>query len=1147
MSLEMILGASGHGKTTMLYERLVAEATEHPEKRFVLIVPEQSSLQAQKEIVRLHRNHGVFNIDVLTFGRLGYRIFEELGIELPETIDETGKNLLIRKVMDEVNDRLRLIHPSRRQGFITDVKSMLSELKQYGITAEELKQIAASMKGNDRLKEKLADLAVVYEAFEAQLKDRYITAEDKPELLLSVIERSDFLRGTVVALDGFTGFTPVQYRLLSHMLGVCEEVRITVTLPEDVQANVMEGEEELFHMSKQMIEKCGRLADELKLPARIIRVKTEPEKTRFHAAGELDFLERNLFRYNGRVYEGENHAVQIRHFPYESDEVSYVAADLMRKVREEGLRFRDIAVITGDTAGYGKEVTRIFDEAGIPYFLDEKRSILGNPLVELIRGAIAVVYRDASYESMFYVLKNVLCPVTAEEADILENYVLAMGTRGFANYGEAFVRPYAKARPGDKDPEMRSGVYRLGEVNRIRIKAVELFSELREGLTAKEQTVRGYVEAVYAFLEKLDAYSQMLLLAEEIEARGDSHSLTDAAEYRTIYGQVIGLLDRLVAILGEESLSLKEFSDILDAGFDEIRVGILPPSADCVTVGDLKRSRLEHIKVLYVLGVNEGLIPKSESNRGILSEQEREILGEHQVELAPTVRQKIYEQNFYLYLNLTKPERELILTYHRNDAGGEKQKPSRLVHMLKNMYGDAVEQEGDLSVFGQLSGEGNALHLVMEPDRDAVSEGYFELLSYLWSRPESRERMEAMLSAYRKDTEEDTLTRAAAELLYRELENSNVSRVETYAGCAFAHFIEYGLGLEERKQYRLEKTDLGVIFHQVLEKLGGRLKEAGRSYADLTDEERPELVRLCLEESTMDYGNSIFMNSETNAFMKERILQILDRTVWALGEQLKAGNFVPAAFEKKFSLDIGDETFRGTIDRVDLYETKDEIQVKIIDYKSSRKEISFEDVYAGLQLQLLVYLKDVLEKLEEEEAEKNEAGKNEAEKNEAGKNKAKKVTAAAVLYNAIVDPYVNKDEMSAELTEEEAILEAMKPSGLLNVQCAENLDRSLAEAGTKSHVVEASSKKDGLIPIRGKVQTEEHLRILANFASSRMASMTKEIREGHIEVNPYQDSCKYCKYEALCGLKRPGHDIRFRNKLKVKEEEIFGQMKKETE
>ena len=594
MPVNIIMGPSGCGKTHILYSSIIREAIANPDKKYILIVPEQSSLQAQKQIVRMHENHGVFNIDVLTFGRLAYRVFEELSIEPGETIDDTGKNLIVRRAMEDVKKELRVIRPSKRQGFISEMKSIISELKQYGIKPDALKEIAVGVSG-DRFKQKLMDINRVYETFQEYIEGRYVTIEDRPEMLNNVIDRSSLLKDSIIAFDGFTGFTPVQYRLIEKMTMVAERVIFTATMSEDEDYRVIRGEEELFYMSKAMIARLGAMADRLTTSFEVERLKQDVRESRFAGFPEMDFVERNIFRYGRDVYKGEVNGIHVCNLSMIKDEIRYTASKIAGIIREKGYRYRDIGVITGDMESYGSEIARIFSEAEIPYFMDMKRSLISNPLVDYIRGSIELILKDFSYESVFRVLKNGLCDMDRDGTDIFENYVLAIGIRGYKRYSEKFVRKYPGKTQSLKD---------INEVRENFINKVSSFvDDMKNGNKAED-----YVRAVYNYMEREGLYDKINSLADSYEdgAKAD--------EIRKSYRQVIELLDRIYALLPEDELTVKEFSEILDAGFEEIKVGIIPPSSDCVVVGDLERSRLSDIKVLFVLGTNEGLIPKTVSS-----------------------------------------------------------------------------------------------------------------------------------------------------------------------------------------------------------------------------------------------------------------------------------------------------------------------------------------------------------------------------------------------------------------------------------------------------------------------------------------------------------------------------------------------------
>lgn len=1084
MHLQIMMGASGYGKTYRLYEKIVQESVkpENTAKRYILVVPEQSSMQAQKDIVRMHPNGGVFNIDVLTFGRMSYRIFEELGIELAENIDDTGKNLIIRRIIDTVSDKLRIIKAGRRQGFVSEIKSIISELKQYGIKPDGLRDIIEGLKSGDRLKQKLNDILVIYEAFEEYINGRYTTVEDRPEAMLSVMGRSEFFSGTVVAFDGFTGFTPVQYRIIEKIMLKAERVIITATIPNDEAYNVFHGEEDLFAMSKTMIAKAGKIADRIGAAVSYKRLEADYEKYRFAKSEALDFLEKNIFRYNGRQYNRSTGAIHFARPDNPADELICTASDILKNVRENNLRFRDIAVVVGDMKMYADEAVRIFTESGIPFFVDAKRTIIGNPLVEYIRAAIEIVGENYSYESVFRFMKNGLCDIDNDAVDIIENYVIAYGLRGRKAWNENFVRRY----PG-KEKNMTT-------VNKVRKTFTGKISALDSIINDTNSTVGDYVRAVYDFMEQENLYERMEKLADDMESKaaGDLCIRAKADGFRQAYARVVELLEQIDALLGDEKINRREFAEIMDAGFEEIKVGIIPPSVDCVTMGDIERTRLEHVKILYILGVNEGVIPKTSDSSGVISENERMELSENNVELAPTPREKVFIQNFYLYLNMTEPEKELYLMSHKFDNEGKESKASRVFSMVRNMYPKVSLTDVSHPMLHITNAKASRHILADNGDNDSAAGA---LLMYYMSHEPYAEDLKKLLSAFTYSDTEDTLSAKAAKELYSEMKNSSITRIETFANCAFSHFARYGLELEKRQVYELNAADMGTVFHHALELISTRLSDKHKSFADIKEDELHQLVEDAVMDASVDFSESFFADNSTNGYMKKRIIDITERTVWALGKQLQGGTFRPAEFEQVFYKKYGETAITGKIDRIDTAENDDGLHIKVVDYKSGQNKLSLDEIYAGLKLQLMVYLKSTLDKA-------------------AKDNPGKKIIAAGAFYNHIDNPIVADFKEDNPEGYERALLEKLRPTGVVSIDSIGLMD----EWEDGKSLCTPASKRSGKISMGSTVFTEEQLRCLADFATAKMSEFEHDIHSGAVSAEPYEGACDYCPYGAVCGI-----------------------------
>ena len=659
MSLQFIMGNSGAGKSRYAYEKILAEAARHPEKNYLIVVPEQFTMQTQKELVSLHPAGGILNIDILSFQRLAYRIFEETGGSLYPVLEETGKSLVVKRVAQEKKKELTILGSTlKRTGAVSQMKSLISELKQYQIAPSELDTWAEETGEKKLLAAKLKDTGVIYRAVEEYLENRYVTAEDVLEVLAGKLEESELIKNSEVLVDGFTGFTPVQIGVLGKLFRLCAKVYVTIIMDEREDPYKKAIPHQLFAMSRQLVQQLMKAADEAGCPV-------EPEiwvrrsgHGRFQPGSTMDQLEQRLFRYGKRGfsgngiekrpesgteaktgnpaagYEAKQQGIYISVAPNPRAELEETVRLIRRMVREDGMRYQDFAVLTGDLSIYGTYAREIFEKCGVPYFVDEKHSVLMNPFVEFLRAAIEMVVQSFSYESVFRYLRCGLSSLNREETDAMENYVIALGIRGLKAYGETWTRGYRGIKP-DEVPQR----------NLLREKFYAEVQPFAERMKKKDATVRERTEALYALAVQNQMQEKLEERRQQFEQQGQE---AFAKEYSQIYGIVMELLDKIVEVLGDEKMTLAEYQEILEAGFAEASVGIIPPTADQVLIGDNERSRLKDIRVLFFAGVNDGLIPRHDAGGGILSEYDREELERADAKLSPTARETMYQQKFHL-------------------------------------------------------------------------------------------------------------------------------------------------------------------------------------------------------------------------------------------------------------------------------------------------------------------------------------------------------------------------------------------------------------------------------------------------------------------------------------------------------------------
>ena len=925
-----------------------------------------------------------------------------------------------------------------------------------------------------------------------------------------------------MVFDGFTGFTPIQNRLIQELMRVCAETIVTVTIGVGEDPYKMDGEQKLFHLSKKTVADLEKLAAEAEVErGEDLFVKGGPN--RFAKAPALHYLEQNLFRYQYEPYAGEQQEIHMFEALSPREEVHQTALYIRHLIREQGMTYRDIAVVIGDLEGYASYVETEFGQLEIPCFLDRTRGIVLNPMIEYIKSALQLYIKDFSYDTVFHFLRSGMADISREEIDELENYVIRTGARGYRTYSRLFTRRTEELQENAEGSE-QAEEKTMERLNRIRQQFMDAVEILHMG---SQEKAGDYVSHLYDFLEQNQVQQKLLNYQQQFEKEGD---LSRAREYAQIYRLVMDLLDQVYELLGEEEISRQEFADILEAGFGEITVGTIPQNVDRIVVGDMERTRLKQVKVLFFLGVNDGNIPKNASKGGIISDMDREFLIESGTEMAPSPRQQMYIQRLYLYLNMTKPSEQLYLSYAKVNSEGKGIRPSYLIDTVRKLFpAMSVEYPQNRSRLEQIEGRQEGARYLAEELREYVEGTLPE---------EERQDFYLMYRAYEADAAgRDLLTRAAfrryresglsrivARALYgQQLENS-VSRLETYAACACRHFLQYGLSLQEREEFGFEASDMGTVYHAVLENFAGKLAESNLTWWDFTEDFAAKAVKESVEAYAATYGETVLYSSARNEYAITRMSRILTRTVLTLQKHLKQGSFQPDDYELSFRfaedldsihVDLSEDEkmhLQGRIDRIDVSEDAEHVYVKVIDYKSGNRKFDLAALYYGLQLQLVVYMNAAMEM-------------------ESRKHPDKEIVPAALLYYHIDDPTI---ETPVELTDEqinEQILAKLRMNGVVNSDpgVVERLDRYMQD---KSVVIPVEKKKDGSFSARSGVLSREEMQLISSYVDAKIRSIGREILDGKIAANPYEkgneEACTYCAYKKVCGFDGsiPGYEKR---------------------
>ena len=532
--LRLCLGPSGSGKSHRLYEEVISRSTQDSSRNYLIIVPDQFTMQTQMDIVKMHPDQGIMNIDVLSFGRLSHRIFEETGKRHEAVLDDVGKSLILRHVADLNKDDLPVIGSfMHRAGYIDEVKSTISELMQYDVGPDELQTLIDNCETRRSLKGKLSDLRLLYQKFQEYTEGKYVTPEETLSFLCKRLSKSELVRDSVIVFDGFTGFTPIQYRVIEELLTIAGEVIVSLEMDDETDPyDEKISEQELFFLSKKTIQSllkcewtsCQKL-DPMNTPDfdRWKEYRNEHNSDIFLNGGNvrlsgnapMAFLEQHLFRYKSQSYNSDSapagDSIVIASCADPLEEVRQALIFISRRIKEDsGLFYRDFAIVCGDLSTYGERIRRESNSFGIPVYIDETRGIKLNPFIEYIRSALDIVRTDYSYETVFHFMRSGMMDFDDEDIDLLENYVRSLGIRGHKAWEDIFTRQGGK----HKKTSDEGAVLFLEKMNLMRKELVNMISPVMEN---RKKSVLELSKGLYEFIKRGDAYHKLERYAQYFE------------------------------------------------------------------------------------------------------------------------------------------------------------------------------------------------------------------------------------------------------------------------------------------------------------------------------------------------------------------------------------------------------------------------------------------------------------------------------------------------------------------------------------------------------------------------------------------------------------------------------------------------------
>lgn len=1144
MSIRFIYGRSGTGKSKFCIDDIKKKLLLDKNKKLVLIVPEQYTFITENYVLREIGEKAFLNVEVLSFKKMANIVFEDCGGRIKKIVSESGKKMLIHKVLNEnISSLTYFKRVAKEQGFNEIISEVISEFKKYNVDIDKLKGINQEI-DNIELSLKIRELTIIFEAFNNKINEGYIDGEDELNLLSKKLQDCKLYDGSEIWIDEFTTFTPQQLDIIKLLSEKCERINITLTMQslENIKSKEFT---DVFIPIYNTENKILKLMKENNISYdQPINLNKEEYPYRFFNSPQLAHIEKHFFSYPFKEYTGSNND---RVFLYKAnniyDEIDKVARNIVNLVRMEKYRFKDISVVCRNIGDYEKIISVIFNDYNIPYFLDKKIQLVSNPLIIVITSAFEIYLKNWSYESVFKYLKSGLTGIKNECIDLLENFVLQYGIKG-----DKWNKEYILENPY---------FIEMMDTNKNIITISEIIEELRKPLLNFHNKIKGknkvkdICTAIYEFLVELEVFEKIDKWIKNFENNMQEDKVK---EYSQVERIVINTLDQAVNVLGNENLDAYEFFKILDSGFNNEEIGIIPVALDQVNIGDVARIKGRDVKTLYIVGINDGILPAVKKDEGILSDKDREILNEYGIELSSSTRKKIFEEQFLAYTALTISSEYLMLSYPMADFEGKSLRPSIIISKIKKIFPNLQEE----SFINDLSTQKDKLSKIVSPiptlndliltlrrdfEKEEIEDYWAEVYKWFSNNIQYKEKMDTIFRGLEYSNIGDKVSKNKLKELYRNDHGKlmfNVSRLEQYAGCPFSYFVMYGLKAKNRKVYEFTPPDLGSFVHEILDVFTKKVKQSGLLWSELNNNKCKEIVNDIIDKRLESESNSILNSSKRFKYLAKRFKRVISKSVSIISQQISKGEFEVFKTEFEFGnynsresvtldLDSNEKIYlKGRIDRIDKLDLDGNTYIRIIDYKTGSKKFDLNDVYYGLQIQLLVYLDSLI---------KNSKYILE-----------KQAKPGAILYFRVDDPIIkSKKELTTEEIETE-VLDALKLKGLVlkDARVVKAMDKDI---DGYSLVIPASFKKDGDFKSNSDVITEEEFDLLREYVNKKMKDLCKEMLSGDIKLEPSKDSnktyCEYCDFSSICQFDTDIKDNKYKVIIKRNKDVVLNNIKNE--
>ncbi len=1116
MGLRIIYGRPGSGKSQFCFSE-IAKLIDKKGSIFI-ITPEQFSFTAERKLMEAVNKNAVINAEVITLTRMAYRVLNDIGGEIKQSLSKCGKAMLVYSILNKYKKELEFLGKSDEN--IDLVIRTITEFKKHGITINNLKDEMEKTQ-DAYLKTKLSDMILLYENFENKIVDNYIDDTDLLTILAKHLDEVEFIKNSIIYIDEFAGFTHQEYEIIKGLIKHAKQVNITICV--DNLNPAINPDTDIYYSNKITLYKLIDLVNEnnFKLEEPVFLKDQYRFKTK-----ELKHLANNIYEIQSTKYEEnvENIRLFLAKNPY--SEIENIAKEIKKLVRDKKIRYKDISIITKNIDTYASLVRAIFKQYEIPVFIDEKRDLNQNIIIQYVLSILEILVKNFSSESVFSYVKLGFCEIDEDEIFKLENYCNKWG-----------IKQNKWKKDFNIEAEDKSKKQEVERLNELRKQIIMPLIELKESIK-KEKTAINITKSLYEFIQNQKIEEKVISRISKLE---EEKNIDLANEYKSSYQVLIEILDEIVLIFNEEKISLDNYSKILKIGLKNSGLGKIPGTQDQVTFGDVNRSRSHKVKNIFIIGLNDGSFPSINKDEGFFNDLDREELKQDGIELAKGTLEQLYEDNFNIYKAFTTAENQLYLSYVSTDSESKSLRPSMLINKIKKMFPKLIEKSDVINKeYDLFNKEVTYEELIENIDKirngESIDKIWYEIYNYYKSQNEWKEKLFEDLEGLKYSNLPNQIKKANIDKLYGNKLNTSVSQLERYRSCPFSYYLQYGLKLKEKEELKIQSFNTGSFMHETIDEFFEYVREEQILLTQIEEDQIKEIVSQIIDKNLNLSKNYIFTATAKYKVLVKRLKRIVSKALKYIIETLIYSDFdiegTEIEFNKKgkyppivLELDNGKKVeITGKIDRIDTADSDDGKYLRIIDYKSSSKNIDLNEVYAGLQIQLLTYTDAIC--------------------------KAEDIMPAGVFYFSLLEQMIKADKKVSDEEIEDMIRKNFRMKGLIlaDVKIIKMNDNTLKTGSSK--MVPAAITQSGTVNEKWtNGVNKEQFKILQDYIDKTIKDISKEILSGKIDLKPYNKKgktpCEYCSYKSICGFNTKQNGNQYNYIDKKSKDDLIKMMKQE--